>query len=189
MNNDLLEVLEGLLYLSGDEGIDLIHIKEVLEVDKKMALELIEELIEVYENKTVKGLKIVNYGGKYKIITNPIHKIYYQKLIDQKTDTLSNAALETLAIIAYNQPITRSQIEDIRGVGSDSMIRKLLAKALIKDVGRNDSPGLPMLYAITDEFMDAFGLVSLDELPELEMNQKVIEDENLFDTKYREDDE
>ena len=88
-------------------------------------------------------------------------------MVEQSKATLSQAALETLAIIAYNQPITRAKVEDIRGVGCDGMIRKLIAKALIKEVGREESPGLPILYGVTDEFMDAFSLASLDELPEL----------------------
>ena len=84
-----------------------------------------------------------------------------------KISKLSNAALETLAIIAYKQPITRVEIEEIRGVGADVMIRKLEARGLIKEEGRSDAPGRPFLYSVTDEFMDAFKLLSLDELPDL----------------------
>ena len=109
-------------------------------------------------------------------------------MVEQSKTTLSQAALETLAIIAYNQPITRAKVEDIRGVGCDGMIRKLIAKALIKEVGREESPGLPILYGVTDEFMDAFSLASLDELPELGDIVETESDEDIFATRYQEGD-
>ena len=99
---------------------------------------------------------------------------------------LSKSALETLAIVAYYQPVTRIRIEEIRGVGCESMIRKLLAQALIKEVGREDSPGKPVLYGVTDEFMDAFNLKSLDELPELKEIESEFDEEDIFNTKYQE---
>ena len=89
-----------------------------------------------------------------------------------------------MAIIAYYQPITRVHVEEIRGVGCESMIRKLLAKALIKEVGREETPGRPILYGVTDEFLNAFNLTSLDELPELKEVNSSLEEEDLFDTKY-----
>ena len=98
---------------------------------------------------------------------------------------LSKSALETLAIVAYYQPVTRIRIEEIRGVGCESMIRKLLAQALIKEVGREDSPGKPVLYGVTDEFMDAFNLKSLDELPELKEIESEFDEEDIFNTKYQ----
>lgn len=98
---------------------------------------------------------------------------------------LSKSALETLAIVAYYQPVTRIRIEEIRGVGCESMIRKLLAQALIKEVGRDDSPGKPVLYGVTDEFMDAFNLKSLDELPELKEIESEFDEEDIFNTKYQ----
>ena len=97
-----------------------------------------------------------------------------------KISTLSQAALETLAIIAYKQPITRGEIEEIRGVGCDMMVRKLLARNLIKECGRSDAPGRPFLYEVTDEFMDAFKLESLKELPELPTFHED-EDSELFE--------
>ena len=107
-------------------------------------------------------------------------------MIEQSENTLSNAALETLAIIAYNQPISRVAIEEIRGVGCDAMIRKLVAKALIKEVGREETPGRPILYGVTDEFMDAFSLASLDELPELKEIKADFDQDDIFNTKYTE---
>ncbi len=184
--NEYLEIIEGMLYLAGDDGLDHRQVALILEVDKKKATQLLDMLSEIYENREVKGLQIVNYGGKYKIATQMNHYVYFEKMVEQTSASLSNAALETLAIIAYNQPITRTRIEDIRGVGCDSMIRKLLAKALIKDVGREDTLGMPILYGVTDEFMDAFSLATLEELPDLGDVVEVEEDEDLFHTKYRE---
>lgn len=186
-NKEYLEIIEGMLYLAGDEGLDIKQIATVLEVNKKRAIELLDALILEYGHRSLQGIQLVNFGGRYKLSTNPNHFIYFQKMVEQSTAALSNAALETLAIIAYNQPITRTRIEEIRGVGCDSMIRKLVAKALIKDVGREDTPGMPILYGVTDEFMDAFALTSLAELPDLADVVEIQEHEDLFSTRYRED--
>ena len=145
-----------------------------------------DQFTEIYGNKALKGIVLVNFGGRYKLATNADYFIYYQKMVEQSSASLSNAALETLAIIAYNQPITRAGVEDIRGVGCDAMIRKLVAKALIKEVGREDVRRLS-LYGVTDEFMDTFGLTTLEELPDLADIVEVDEQEDIFATRYRED--
>jgi segregation and condensation protein B len=184
--NELLSIIEGMLFLSGDEGLSIKQLTQVLEITKKEATLLMDELFEVYENKEVKGIDLVNYGGIYKLITLSKHHDYYIKMIEQNEATLSNAALETLAIIAYNQPVTRLKVEEIRGVGCDAMIRKLVAKALIKEAGREDTPGKPILYEVTDEFMDAFSLTTLDELPELKEIKEDFDSDDIFNTKYTE---
>ncbi len=186
-NMEYLEIIEGMLFLAGDDGISIKHIAGVLEINKKHATNLIDELVEIYNQKELKGIQIVNFGGNYKLATNPNHYMYYQKMVEQTSASLSNAALETLAIIAYNQPVTRMKIEDIRGVGCDAMIRKLVAKALIKEVGREDTPGMPILYGVTDEFMDAFSLTSLEELPDLEDIIELDNQDDIFNTRYHED--
>ena len=182
-----LDIIEGMLYLAGDDGIDIKQVAGVLEISRKDATLLMDQFTQMYENKDMKGIILVNFGGRYKLATNSEYFIYYQKMVEQSSASLSNAALETLAIIAYNQPITRASIEDIRGVGCDAMIRKLVAKALIKEVRREDSPGMPILYGVTDEFMDTFGLTSLDELPDLADIVEVDDQEDIFATRYRED--
>ena len=181
-----LDIIEGLLYLVGDDGVDLKQIAGVLEISKKEAANLMKEFENLYEQRQIKGITLVNFGGRYKLATNSNYFSYYQKMVEQSSASLSNAALETLAIIAYNQPITRVGIEDIRGVGCDAMIRKLIAKALIKEVGREDSPGMPILYGVTDEFMDTFGLTSLDELPDLADIVEIDEQKDIFETRYHE---
>ncbi len=185
--NEILSVIEGMLFLSGDEGITIKQITSVLKLNKKEATQYMDELIQIENERIIKGFEIVNFGGVYKMTTLAKHHEYYQRMIEQSENTLSNAALETLAIIAYNQPITRVRIEEIRGVGCDAMIRKLAAKALIKEVGREDTPGKPILYGVTDEFMDAFSLTSLDELPELKEMKEDFDQEDIFNTKYTEE--
>ena len=185
--NDKLAIIEGMLFLSGDEGRSIKEMATILEIPKKEVEELIDELKIAYEHNEQSGLMIVYLAEKYKLSTKPIHKSFYEKMIKQSEASLSNAALETLAIIAYNQPVTRLRIEEIRGVSSDAMIRRLQAKALIKEVGREETPGKPILYGVSEEFMDTFNLKSLDELPNLTFNIDENLEEDLFDAKYREE--
>jgi len=185
-HDDILSVMEGMLFLSGDEGLTIKQIASVLQMSKKEATQYLDELIQNVNERTIKGIEIINFGGVFKFITLAKHHEYYQRMIEQNENTLSNAALETLAIIAYNQPVTRVRVEEIRGVGCDAMIRKLVAKALIKEVGREDTPGKPILYGVTDEFMDAFSLTSLDELPELKEMKEDFDQDDIFNTKYTE---
>ena len=179
-HNEILSVLEGMLFLAGDEGLTVKQVSSVLQLNKKEATEYLDELIQIVNQRIIKGIEIVNFGGVFKFATLSKHHEIYQRMVEQNENTLSNAALETLAIIAYNQPITRVGVEDIRGVGCDAMIRKLVAKALIKEVGREDSPGKPILYGVTDEFMDAFSLTSLDELPELKEMKEDFDQEDIL---------
>ena len=173
-----------MLFLRGDDGIDLKTIGAVLELDKKQAQVLLDNYLD-YKKQCDQGIRVVNFNNVYKMATNPKYVDYYHKMADQNKARLSNAALETLAIIAYNQPITRNEIEEIRGVGCDATIRNLVARALIKDYGRADLPGLPILYGVTDEFFDAFNLTSLDELPLLE-EVHTTSDVDIFTTRYHE---
>ena len=128
---------------------------------------LFDELIQNYLEDT-HGIEIARFGEKYRFLSKASVREYAKRLFQiSKISTLSGAALETLAIIAYRQPVTRVEIEEIRGVGADMMLRKLQARNLIREDGRSDAPGRPILYSVTDAFMDAFQLYSLDELPEL----------------------
>lgn len=184
--NEILSIIEGMLFLSGDEGLTMKQISSILQLSKKEAVHYLDELVQIENERKIKGFELVNFGGVYKFVTLSKHHEYYQRMVEQNENSLSNAALETLAIIAYNQPITRVAVENIRGVGCDAMIRKLVAKALIKEVGREDTPGKPILYGVTDEFMDAFSLTSLDELPELKEMKEDFDQDDIFNTKYTE---
>lgn len=184
---ELLPVVEGILFLVGDEGITLERLTEVLELPEEKVKELLRVLYQDY-NSNQRGIQLEVLGNKFKLTTKKIHKSYYEKLTETEiNDSLSPAALETLAIIAYNQPITRMGVDEIRGINSGHLMRKLLLRNLIKDMGRADSPGRPILYGVTDEFLDYFGLQSIDELPEIERIESVDEDTNLFDSKYKEE--
>lgn len=188
LKEEYIEVIEGMLFLCGDDGLTSKEIAKILMIEKKTSEALLEALIDRYQHHET-GLQIVNFGGHYKLSTKAKHKRYYERMVEQNEATLSNAALETLAIIAYRQPVTRTQIEEIRGVGCDNMIRRLLAKALIKEVGREETPGMPILYGTTDEFMDAFHLASLEELPELKDLVTIEETDDIYQAKYTESEE
>ena len=186
-------VLEGLLFVVGEDGLSIDQIKEVLCLDDETAKNLVMKLKKSYEDET-RGLRIDFLGNRFKLTTKYEHKEYYQKLIENpETNFLSQAALETLAIIAYNEPITRVQVDSIRGVGSSSIIRKLVAKGLIKESGRSDMPGRPILYETTNEFLDYFGLSSISDLPNIDdiinsVEKDTDDDDNkdLYTSKYTE---
>ena len=127
--------------------------------------------------------------AKYKLTTKEEHKEYYEILVDKvASSTLSQSALETLAIIAYNQPITVGQIDEIRGVSSRDMVRKLLFRGLVDMDGKSDLPGRPMLYKTTDKFLDYFNLSSIEKLPEIEKIEDMSDEEkDLFISKYKEE--
>ena len=189
---NLKAVLEGLLFVVGDDGLDLDEISRVLEISKDDVKELIKELQTDYQSND-RGIRIDFLGDKLKLTTKKEHNMYYQKLLTtEDNNNLSQAALETLAIIAYNQPITRVKVDELRGISNNHIIRKLVAKGLIKEGGRSNMPGRPILYETTSEFLDYFGLSSIDELPDmrdfLEEEEKETEDDvDLYQSKYKEE--
>lgn len=173
-------ILEGLLFLCGDEGLTLSQLQVTLEIEETEIATALDELMVQYVEDS-RGMELVHFGGVYKLVSKQIIHPYAEKLFaSTKMATLSQAALETLAIIAYKQPITRVEIEEIRGVNCDMMVRKLLARNLIKECGRSDAPGRPFLYEVTSEFMDSFKLESLKELPDLPEVHSDMQEE-LFD--------
>ncbi len=185
-----LAVLEGLLFVVGEDGLTINQIMDILEISNDEAKQLISELKEKYDAVT-SGIRINFLGNTFKLTTKNEHRSYYQKLIENPdSNVLSQAALETLAIIAYNQPVTRLDVDDIRGVSSSQMIRKLVAKGFIKEAGRSDSLGRPILYKTTSEFLDYFGLATIDDLPKMEQfmeNNTEVSDTDLYHSKYKEE--
>ncbi|MDF2946953.1 MAG: SMC-Scp complex subunit ScpB [Bacillales bacterium] len=168
--------IEGALFLTGDEGLHLNQLAKMLETEEDTVLCLLEELIEEY-NKDNRGLIIVRNDKFYRLTTKKDHAEYYSKLFFSNSNSaLSQASLETLAIIAYNQPITRLEIEQIRGVKTDRPIYTLMSRLLIKEIGRSEGAGRAILYGTTKEFLQYFGLQSLEELPPLPTD---VTDENL----------
>lgn len=185
-------VLEGLLFVVGEEGLTFSQIGDVLEIKEDEAKDLLMDLKKDYEDDS-RGLRIDFLGNRFKLTTKFEHKKYYQKLLENpETNFLSQSALETLAIIAYNEPVTRVQIDALRGVGSVQIIRKLVAKGFIKEVGRSDLPGRPILYETTSEFLDYFGLSTIDDLPNMEefiKDSEATDDlsSDLYTSKYKEE--
>lgn len=185
-----MAVLEGLLFVVGEDGLTINQIMDILDIDNDEARELVSNLKEKYEAET-SGIRINFLGNTFKLTTKKEHREYYQRLIENpESNVLSQAALETLAIVAYNQPITRVDVDEIRGVGSSQIIRKLVAKGLLKEVGRSDVIGRPILYSTTSEFLDYFGLATIDDLPKMEQfvqDNVETSDTDLYTSKYKEE--
>jgi segregation and condensation protein B len=159
-------VIEGLLFASGDEGLDAKQLAEVLDLDAHMAADIVNDLKSDMK-RAGRGIQIVEIAGAYQLTTLAEHAPYFERLAySPSRSSLSQAALETLSIIAYKQPITRVGIEEIRGVKSDRALQTLSAKDLIEETGRAEAVGRPILYGTTKQFLDYFGLSSLKELPE-----------------------
>ncbi|WP_412759291.1 SMC-Scp complex subunit ScpB [Niallia taxi] len=161
-------IIESLLFAAGDEGLTAKQLAHVLNVEQFEAEQITRELMEDYGKDQDRGISIVEIAGTFQLATKKEHSVYLKKLVESPhASTLSQAALETLAIIAYKQPITRAEIEEIRGVKTERPLHTLSAKALIKEVGRAEGAGRAILYGTTKEFLDHFGLKDLDELPVL----------------------
>ena len=156
-------LLEALLFVAW-EPAPVKRLAEALGLEPKFTQELLLELQEAYVGR---GFQLVEIAGGWQFLTHPEAAPYIERLYKPRAQQLSKAALETLAIVAYRQPVTRAEIDNIRQVKSDAMLAKLMEKTLVKEVGRLDAPGRPILYGTTQEFLAAFGLVSLQELPPL----------------------
>ena len=173
--------IEAILFASARE-VKKNEIMAVLEINAKELEEIIENMKENYQNR---GIELITVDDGYQLITKKEYYEFIYPIIDKRVKpNLSNAALETLSIIAYNPKITRAEIETIRGVGTDGTIYKLLEYHLIEEAGKLEAPGRPTTYKTTNEFLKMFGLNNLDELPELpkyklDENQQIVIDEQL----------
>lgn len=160
-------VIESLLFVAGDEGLSLAQICAALTIQEEEAKHIIEEMRKDFKEEN-RGIEIIEMAAAYQLATKKENVEYVKRLIDTpSTQSLSQAALETLAIVAYRQPITRVEIEEIRGVKTERPLQTLVAKALIKEVGRADGAGRAILYGTTKEFLSYFGLKTIQELPAL----------------------
>lgn len=183
-------ILESVLFAAGDEGLSLKQIATVLEVDEIKAQGIISEMQHEYEKDVNRGILLVQIAGVFQLATKKEHAEYLKRLVESPgTSHLSQAALETLAIIAYKQPITRIEIEEIRGVKTERPLQTLASRALIKEVGRAEGAGRAYLYGTTKEFLDYFGLKNIAELPPLpeKIDDEEVQDEaDLFFEKFNE---
>lgn len=177
--NIYFSIIESLLFVTGD-SLKLNELASILECSIEFTRELTNELILKYEEEH-RGIKIIVTNDEYQLVTKPCNSEYVQKLLKTNIrQSLSQASLETLAIIAYKQPITRVEIEEIRGVKSDRAIYTLSEKKLIQQSGRKNVPGRPIIYITTDEFLKHFDFRSLNEMPSIEnINNEDINNEEL----------
>lgn len=160
-------VIESVLFVSG-EPMKLKQIASIIDCNEKYTKEIIEDMMVRY-NDNFRGIKLICINDCYQLVTKSENSEFVSKLLKTNSrQSLSQAALETLAIVAYKQPITRIDIDEIRGVKSDRAILTLQEKKLIKECGRLDVPGRPILYATTDEFLKNFSIGNIDELPNIE---------------------
>lgn len=178
--------LEAMLFASG-ESVPVKRLSEVLELTEGKTIKLLEELKKKYDDDAKCGIRLVRLEDSYQLSSK---KEYYEAIRDlterKRRASLSNAGLEVLSIVAYNQPITRSTIEFIRGVNSDGALNNLVAAGLVEEVGRLDAPGRPMLFGTSEEFLRCFDLSSISELPDIdleynfgELNQEIMEGEQI----------
>jgi segregation and condensation protein B len=159
-------IIEAILFTMGD-SVELEKIANAIELDKKETKEIIERMQQHYEDAS-KGIRIIELEGAYQMCTKPEMYEYLIRIAKQpRKRVLTDVLLETLSIIAYKQPVTRAEIEKIRGVSSDHAVSKLVEYGLVRELGRLDAPGRPLLFGTTEEFLRSFGVQSVDELPVL----------------------
>ena len=161
-----LRAVEALLFVS-DEPVPAVTIAQALEIERREADDLCEELSRVYDERDA-GIVLRNLAGGWRLTTHPdAAPIVERFVLSSRHARLTKAALETLSIVAYKQPVTRHQISAIRGVNSDGVLRALTDRGLVAEVGREETPGRPVLYGTTPEFLERLGLPSLSALPPL----------------------
>jgi segregation and condensation protein B len=164
-NGKLKNSVECLLFVAS-EPLSLREIAEALEVDEDAIEDAVDELCEALQQSS--GLQVVNVAGGYQLCTRPEYAEVCAKLLHPSNQRLSRAALETLAVVAYRQPVTQPEIEAIRGVSVDGVMKTLLDRGLIREMGRKPTVGRPILYSTTDQFLQHFGLADITDLPDVE---------------------
>lgn len=182
----LIRRVHGILFVAGVDGVTREQLATTLQASAEEITQTLHELHLSLQNDAQSPIELANFNGSYRLVTKPDLKEDVEQYAQSPfTQKLTKAAIETLAIVAYRQPITRMGIDEIRGVASINVIQKLLLRDLIQEVGRLEAPGRPVLYGVTPYFMDYFGLKSLEELPEvvpLPLNDEQTSAE-LFSTK------
>ncbi|WP_124098470.1 SMC-Scp complex subunit ScpB [Ruminococcus sp. Marseille-P6503] len=164
--NEKLAIIESILFAGGDP-IEPEKLAQAAGVDESEAAELLEKLAEKYSGES-SGIELLKLNGAYQLAAKKKYSQYIKNALEIKKNTaLSSAALEVLTVVAYNQPVTKSFIEHVRGVDSSGTVNSLVEKKLLTEAGRLDLPGRPIAYRTTDAFLRAFQISSLEELPEL----------------------
>lgn len=188
--NELLRALEAVLFASG-EPIPVDRLAQVLEIDEETAVNLIGKLSDKID-ESGSALQIVRMDDKYQLCTRSEYASYIRSALELRRNTpLSQAAMEVLAIVAYNEPVTKNLIESVRGVDCSGVVSSLLAKGLIVECGRLDLPGRPMLYKTSELFLRCFGIESLNQLPKLpgDIDSEQIEGQSIVEDIIDQEDE
>ncbi|KOS62846.1 SMC-Scp complex subunit ScpB [Lysinibacillus agricola] len=181
--------IEALLFVVGDDGLTIKQLSQLLGEPEELVVQAMEELRTTSEEDLARGITVKEIAGVYQLITKSELADTIQRLVENPTvQSLSQASLEVLAIVAYKQPITRVAIEDLRGVKCERPIQTLASRGLVKEVGRSEGTGRAILYGTTKEFLNYFGLNSIEEMPPLP-DEELVETEqetDLFMTKFQE---
>ncbi|MER1956239.1 MAG: SMC-Scp complex subunit ScpB [Solibacillus sp.] len=188
-SNKLLSRIEALLFVAGDEGMTAKQLAQYIEVDLMDIEAGLSDLLSQYNEEEARGITLKELAGTYQLTTKPDVADTLKKLIENPTNqVLTAASLEVLAIIAYKQPITRAEVEDLRGVKSERPIATLVSRALVQEVGRAEGTGRAILYGTTKEFLNYFGLKNIKELPPLPEDVDTDDEQptDLFLTKFQE---
>lgn len=171
------QAIEAILFVSG-EPVSVPELSQALGLSEMETMHAVEVLQKEYES-AARGIALRRYGDHLKLETRPEYALYVERLLQPvQRHTLSQAALETLAVIAYRQPATKGDIEQVRGVKCDYSVQSLLNKGLIREVGRKEALGRPILYATTDQFLEHFGITDVRELPPLPQTMRRAEEGN-----------
>ena len=187
LNQSLMSQLESLLFIAGDEGLSFASLLKFTEHSADEVKFHLDAMIENYKQDETRGIELVILASNYQFVTKRQNAEVIQRMVDTTHSTsLSQAAMEVLAIVAYNQPITRVEIDEIRGVKSDSAVQTLVSRVLIKEVGRAEGTGRAILYGTTPEFMQVFGLQNLSDLPPLPESNELEDETDLFLSKFQE---
>lgn len=186
-NDRLLGMIESYLFIAGDEGLTIKQLIALTEQREEKVKQALEALLLSYEERATSGITIKQFGGAYQLVTKVEFAEDIKRLLENPSpQSITKASLEVLAIIAYKQPVTRVEIDDLRGVKSEGPIHTLISRGFIMEKGRSDGTGRAILYGTTELFLDRFGLKSLDGLPPLMLEEEDDGNTDLFMTQFQE---
>lgn len=184
----LLGMIESFLFIAGDEGLTMKQLIVLTEQFEEVLIQALNDLVTSYEAQDSRGLTLKRFGGAYRLVTKAEFAEDIKRLLENPSpQSITKASLEVLAIIAYKQPVTRVEIDDLRGVKSEGPIHTLISRGFIMEKGRSEGTGRAILYGTTDLFLDRFGLESLDGLPPLMLDEEDDDgNTDLFMTQFQE---
>ncbi|AOV09210.1 SMC-Scp complex subunit ScpB [Sporosarcina ureilytica] len=181
-------MIESFLFIAGDEGLTLKQLTTLTVEDEATMSQALQDLLNAYEEEKYRGITLKQYGGAYRLVTKAEFAEDIKRLLENPSpQTITKASLEVLAIIAYKQPVTRVEIDDLRGVKSEGPLHTLISRGFIMEKGRSEGTGRAILYGTTDLFLDRFGLESIKDLPPLKLEEDDdAESNDLFMTQFQE---